>query len=1048
MAVKSYTEFQQEIKPLFATGKFSSEMKAVQEMRASEDDVLPDAPSFFESVGSVFQRSNAVASIASDEAMGFLFDKHDPEYRPIRDVGEWEGTPYEDMLYGAKNPEHMAALKKKAARFQEADDVISRTPLATRVFAELSAAVLSPERFVPGAYIVKGAKGANVLRTMAASSGLGAGAASVSEAGLRISQDDRTGTQSAITIGAGAVLGGLLGGGAALLTKPQFDDMAAKLMKDMAAPDDVLPEYVAGTSAGAAKTPGLDTLTKEDLTIDGKLASAYSYAVSKIPVLANPYNIMMNAESTVVRQTLAGLVDITVPVKGMVNKALPISAEGEINALKGGLGRYMQTHGEAFKAYKKAEKTSGRSPMTYRAFNERVSYALRNGDVDPDGIKEVTQAAQKARSEILDPMRKYAIELGMFEEGVDAKFADSYLMRVWDRKKLVAYEDEAMEMFRDWAGKKINSYVKETEARIKTLKAAKVTDANTKQLEKLQEELAAIKDAKGDGYSEYIDETARAVYEKLSGVQEFDASFMKAPVLRGPLKEKLIDIDDNTAARFLDNDAPNVLARYNEKMSAELALTRVFGRADMADQIKKINDDYMKIKSAAKTEKERLRLDAERKKMVSQTEALRDLLRGTYRRFKDPDSLGAQAHTVVRDLVYQSTLGGVTTSSLGDISRIVMLHGISRTFGDITGTFVKNTNKILKKFDADEVQALGFDMEDVLSSQLIAFSDITDPLHRGSAITRATGAMSDGFSKLTLINRWNDFAKTLGMKVTQTRILKALETGTDEKYLNFLGLDKTTRATIKEQVKKHGRKEAGRRYSGAAQWDVDDPQVAKALNTYRAALRKEANAMIVTKSVADIPMWANTAVGQIIFQLKSYVWAANQRVTMRAMAEADANTLVGIMMMVGMGAAISEIKYQGYKFAAGLAGKEIKERDRNMQTAILDAVDRSGVVPLLMETNAIMSPAGISIQEAIGAQTPSRYAQTSGAGRVLGPAYAQILEGGYAAGRVLDGALTGDDVYKSDINRMRRSIPFQNAIGVSYLFDAAEGGANKLLDAK
>lgn len=1050
VGIKSYTEFQNEIKPLYSTGRHSAEMEAVQAKRAAEEDVVPDTPSFFKSVGASFQRNNFLTSMANDEAIGFLFDKHDPSYNPLRDLGEWENTPYEDMLYGAKNAEHMTALKKKAARFKEVDETIQNTPTATWLFSTLASGVLSPEILIPGSYVVKGLKGASVLKTASTGAALNAGAVAISETGLRISQDDRTAGQSAFTIGAGAVLGGLIGGGAAYLTKPQFDDLATRVVKDLSAPDDDIPVFTPRDAgdAGAARAQNLDTLTKDDITINGKLAAGYNYVMAKLPYFRTPFNAMLEATSPVARQTLVGLVDMTVPMKGMLNKAFPTSVEGEINATKGGLGRYIVEHQNSFNAYKKRAAKEGKETMTYRAFNERVSYALRNGDVDPDGIKEVTRAAQKARSEVLDPRRKTAIELGVFDENVDAKFADSYLMRVWDRNKLIANRDEALEMFREWAGKKVSGYVRETESSILALRSAKATKKTAEKISKLEDELRLIRNATSDGYSEHIDEIANAVYQKLIGVQDFDTSFMKAPVTKGPLKEKLIDIDDNIAARFLDNDAPSVLARYNEKMSAELALTRMFGRADMADQIKKINDDYDKLAASAKTAKERKKLNIEREKMVAYTSRMRDLLRGSYKMFSDPDSTAAQAHTVVKDLVYMSTLGGVTTSSLGDVSRVVMVHGIQRAFGDMTGALLKNTSKTLKKFQADEVAALGFDMEHALSSHVMAYSDITDPLMRGSIVTRTTGAASDAFSKMTLINRWNDFVKTFGMLVTQTRVLKALENGTDEKYLNFLGLDKQTRNIIKQQVAKHGEVVGGRKYSGAHKWDVSAPNVEKALNVYRAAMRKEANSMIVTKSVADIPMWANTAAGQIIFQLKSYVWAANQRVTMRALAEPDANTLTGLVMMVGMGAAISEIKYQGYKFSKGIKGQEVEERDRNTQTVLLDAIDRSGVVPLIMETNAMFAPGGLSIQSLIGAQTPSRYAQTSGATRVLGPAIGQILEGSYATSRVLEAAATGDDVYKSDINRLRRSIPFQNAIGVNYLFDAVEGGANKLLDAK
>jgi hypothetical protein len=58
---------------------------------------------------------------------------------------------------------------------------------------------------------------------------------------------------------------------------------------------------------------------------------------------------------------------------------------------------------------------------------------------------------------------------------------------------------------------------------------------------------------------------------------------------------------------------------------------------------------------------------------------MRDRIRGVYGQV-DPDNLWVRAGRTARDLNYLRFMGGVVASSIPDVARIVMAHGITKVF--------------------------------------------------------------------------------------------------------------------------------------------------------------------------------------------------------------------------------------------------------------------------------------------------------------------------------------------------------------------------------
>jgi hypothetical protein len=959
-------------------------------------------------------------------------------------LGDFVDSPYEDRLLMAKNKAHMQAIKDDITREQEDRKTLEKGGTSA-VMARMAAGILSPEILMPAGSIMRSAQGGVSLLKSAASASLWTGGSvAVSEMALQASQQTREKTESVKNIAYGTVLGGLIGTAAAKLSKSQFDDLAVRLQKDLTLGDQSINKTFSDLSAAA--TP---KMTLDDLALKGK----QTQVAANMTRLVIPFNRIMTAPFTKGREIFLKMNESALVTNlNSEGKTLGVAAETEIKLYEQGVARAYQAINNNFKAVKKTEKQAGRKPMTHMEFRERVSRAMRNGDADVEGVAEITKAAQEIRSAVFEPLKKQAIELKLLPEDVEAKFADTYLTRVWNKQKLIAYKPEAMDMLRNWARDKVAIVANELREKLRLseieLKAGKAIEANKKFIQEVQENLRLV----DNGSDDYINEVAEEMYSKLSGIGMGEKPDFIAPITRGPLKEKLLDIPDNVAEKFLENDIGAIVNTYTRQMGSQVAFVRKFGNADLKDQLQELDDEFKEMLSNAKTEKDRVTLGKEYKEVRRLLEEQRDIMRGTYQRVKNPDGLLMHAATAISDLQYMAKLGGVVVSSIADASRVVMVHGMQQAFGDLLQKLT--LPKELSKLQLEDLRQLGFDFETVLASRMSTLADVSDPFVRGSKLTKLTGHMASGFSKLTLINHWNDMMKNFAAVTTQNRVFKNLNdfvsgkvSPKENEYMSYLGIDNATAKTLQEQFKKHGIKKGRAYIANLKEWDAT-PQVESAIRVFNGALRKEADIIIVTKGVADVPSFMNHPAGKLAMQFKSFILAANQRVLMRGLQQADAAAASGFIMAIAMGMMVSAIKKAEREVSSELNGRPVKEQDIADWTAskwLVEGIDRSGILSLVWEANNIWEKGGgYGLTQMIGQPPASRFASRNIGGALFGPTLGTALDATSIIGTA-SAPLTGMDVTESDIHAIRQLVPFQNLIGVKHVFDALEGQANNLV---
>lgn len=174
--------------------------------------------------GAAFRMENDVVNfieIVEDRLHGAW--KRDPNFNlvaALRENDMWED--YRRNFIGVGSQEEFNHILGKIRR-EEADRRILQSAGLPGLLASVTAGVLSPVSLLP---FTGGAKGAVAIRNAAA---WGFAGGVLQEIPLQLNQITRTGEETAFSVTASTVLGGVLGGAAALLRRGELEELARQL---------------------------------------------------------------------------------------------------------------------------------------------------------------------------------------------------------------------------------------------------------------------------------------------------------------------------------------------------------------------------------------------------------------------------------------------------------------------------------------------------------------------------------------------------------------------------------------------------------------------------------------------------------------------------------------------------------------------------------------------------------------------------------------------------------------------------------------------------
>lgn len=1000
-------------------------------------------PSVMQTLGAAFRQDNTVVSLWNDRTRGVDFLSRDglTGDEILKDI---EGTKYAeqwDRFAGVFNRKALTALKSQIdAETEDRRTLAAAGPLGWA--ASFGAAALDPINFIPvGGQFARGGSWLRMAGRTALAGALGAG---ISEMALHASQQTRTLEESGYAIGGGALLGGLLGAGVGkLLSRSE-----ARALADVAdtalskAPDesDGIVAALAdgmreGASVGAARVEKTAETLADNTPLGGS-AKAVAKTVGKTHVFDNPLLRASRSESAAHRSIMADLAETGYYLEKNAEGRGNIAVETAVKYWeRGALGEAVGSQKALWKEARKAGVD-----MTYQEFRDAAGRAMRRGDVGENPY--VGKLATAWRKALFDPLKDAAIEARLLPEDVQVKTATSYFSRMWSHARLTAGEQRFRKIAYDWLDEQVRQ-IELKRAELDTREQAAKAKGGKIAADTVAKNLPGfVSEAdRADYLSRVVDE----IYNTLTGRAKFgDIPFDVVVNERGPLKDRTFNIPDNLIEDFLESDVELVGRRYARIMSADVEIARKFGSPDMKEQVKAVVEDYRKLREATTDPKELKRLAEAEKKDVADIEAVRDLIRGTYRRELNATNF-ARVSKVAMQFNYMRTMGGMLWGNLADAVRPLWVHGLGNVFHDvITPAFIGNIKAL--KLSAGSAKRLGAVTERLLQSRIATMAELGDPYALRTPLERWMDNASTAFTSATGLPWFNDFNKSVASILTQSRIIRNVRnfdklSAKERTYMGFLGIGDADRAgAIREAFDAFGETVDGVLVPNVEKWPDDVRRM------FAAALNKDVDSTVVTKGLADVPLWAHTPGGKMFSQFKTFSLASNQRVLMRGLQEGPASFLTGVAMSTAVGMMIYALKQIE-------SGRELSD---NPGVWIAEGLDRSGVFALAFEVNNAWERSldGFGLYDLAGLagggdskERASRYATRSRLEAILGPmagfadsALSLAAMPNKALGRNIE-ALTGGQVTPgldpSDITQMRRMLPWASLWQVRWLIDGA-----------
>ena len=988
---------------------------------ALEED---ERPSVGEIAKAFYRQENIIGSFVSEEAGLPDSTKDNPDYDPYGLFTEDERLDQafvSNALY-ADNDEELEAVRRQMTRERTDRETMAQGG-ATSFIVGLPVMMADPISLL--------SIGGVALNTYRAGKGILKGAAvmgsvvgvdtAIQEAALHTQQLTRTYGESATNISAGMLLGGVLGGTAAKLATYGVDakmidayenvmNVEPKIAEGINPTIDAVTGPVGSGSVGAQQVLG-------DTQVSGKIAKKL------VKLLGfDPLSRTITSENPTTRLIATMMAENPIKMDGNVLQA----AESLAKAHSGKLGTSLQNNSNLFAEYKSAG-----GKMNRKQFNEAVSTAIRKGDSD---IPQVKASANYWNKELYTPLKDEMVALKLLPEDVDVKTANNYLNRVWNKNKISANFPQFVSKVSNWLAEKDVKLFEDAKAA-----SEKIATATGKEKDNLQAIIDKAEFKKGmdferQDYESLAQEIAQRIQGSPDGRLPYDWKLgsgsssrgISGTALRGPLRNRVFQIDDEIVEEFLENDIETLGARYLQNVAGDIELVRKFDDVNMTDQLKDINTWYAKKKNdKSLTPKQQEKLEKQRESDVRDIAGMRDRIRGVYG-FSE-DNIWTRMARSSRDLNYLRLLGGVTVSSLPDVSRVLMAEGFAKTFKSGLGPLIKNTKQF--KEAASELKRYGVGTDAIMSGKSEIIADVGDYAQGGTAIERGLRSASSKFGKINFLDHWTAGMKQLHAVTMQTSIFDGLKKGVYDKRLARLGIDEQSAKDMYKQVVKHGKNEDGVWLTNAKNWDRPDLE-----RMWGAAVRKESDRVILIPG-QEKPLFMSTEMGKTVGQFRSFILSATQRVFIAALQNQDHNAVGGLASLVGMGMFTYYLKQK-------IAGRDVSD---DPAVWVTEGIDRSGAIGVIGEiTNTIEKISGnsLGLRPLLGIDAPaSKQVARTVSESLLGPTFGSLLSTTVAA----TNAITSEgEMTESDIRTLRRLIPLQNLFYIRHGLDEVQKASSDL----
>jgi hypothetical protein len=506
------------------------------------------------------------------------------------------------------------------------------------------------------------------------------------------------------------------------------------------------------------------------------------------------------------------------------------------------------------------------------------------------------------------------------------------------------------------------------------------------------------------------------------------------------LKERRFPVQDSEILDVLEGDARTIMHSYAHSMIPQAEMARMFdGDVQGAGAIRAIKEEYGAKITEAKTEKERMKLAEQMNADIKAFNGMRDRILGVYALPSDPESLFHRGAMVARQFNYMSKMGSMVLSQIADTGMVVMRHGFGGTLDALGASLSRASNdpkaKKISKLERTILQDSAIGVEMVLGSRALSFAEIATDYGRASKFERGTRSASAAFSFINMSRRWDTELQTIAGIASLRRLMRGVEEWTvkgatkDAEWLAAHNIGKDQARRIWDAASKgDGERVQGVLVPEGRTWA--DPE---AYEMMRVALRQAVDDTII-KAGQDKPFWLSTSTGAVIGQFKTFIIAAQQRILIAGLQQADANMVQGAVTMLALGmlsVALRDLVRDG----------QLKKRAPGEWA--VEGFDYSGLGGWMMEPNNIaekISGQKFGLRPLMGQQPASKFASRSKADAILGPSLGFVGDMTRIGGAVLNREAT-----HGDVQALRNQIPGQNLIWFRGVMNQIQGGVEAAL---
>jgi hypothetical protein len=245
---------------------------------------------------------------------------------------------------------------------------------------------------------------------------------------------------------------------------------------------------------------------------------------------------------------------------------------------------------------------------------------------------------------------------------------------------------------------------------------------------------------------------------------------------RGHSLQRTLSIPSSQIYDYLTMDAERVVRNYVREVGADIELKKAFGAVNAKEILHDANNEYLAIAEQMKKDgasaKELRALEKDFSKYSFYIEATLARLRHTWGIPTNPDGFAARAGKIVLDLNTLRFMGSVAISSIPDLARVVMVHGLTRTFRDAFIPMIRD----FKQFQAAarDLHRSGVAVDALTHSRAMAFSEVLDEYVGHTAPERAIHTLSNKIGVIAAFDYWTDFMKQIDGVMNTSRLMDSL----------------------------------------------------------------------------------------------------------------------------------------------------------------------------------------------------------------------------------------------------------------------------------